>query len=159
LLLVAAGAAAFGLARAVPVMSLFLARGADAAVQADVAPPEALATAPRMFLAAVFQFWNHGLVFWAIPLALLARARTVARPAFAWPLAAVGLLFLESLVSSIWLVPAYTALGTTVHRSLIPAALTGSLWLGALLAEPDEPEGAASPGGGGAAGPRRDLGD
>jgi len=132
-------AVALGVANAVPVVVLFAARATDAATQAALASPEAVAAAPVLFGAALFSLWNHGLLFWILPVALLARATTLWRRGLAWPTAIVGLLFLESAVSSIWLVPEYTLNGTTVHRSLIPVAVSGALLLAALLTEPDEP--------------------
>jgi hypothetical protein len=137
-LLVLASAAALGLASAVPLAGLFASRATDAATRAVLAPPEAVEQAPALFGRAVFLAWNHGLIFWMLPVALLARASTVRRRHLAWPLGAVALLFLESAVSSIWLAPQFTLNGTTVHRSLIPAAVAGALFLAALLTEPEE---------------------
>jgi len=141
-ILVAANAAAVGVAEAVPFLRLALGRATDGSVQAALAPEAATASAPRVFAEGLFRLHNHGLVFWILPVAVVARARLALRGALAWPLLVVVLLFLESLVSSLWLTPAYTVDGTTVHRSLLPAALTGSLWLASLLAEPDDHAGA-----------------
>lgn len=139
-LLPAAGAAAVGLAGAVPFLEVVAGRIGDAGAQAVLASPAAVAGAPRAFAEALFLHHNHGLVFWILPAAVALRARQALRGPLAWPLAAVGVLFLESLVAALWLTPAYTVDGTAVHRSLLPAALAASLWLAGLLVEeaPDE---------------------
>lgn len=136
-LLLAANAAAVGAAEAIPFLRLVLGRATDGAVQASLAPEAATAAAPGIFAEGLFRLHNHGLVFWILPVAVVARARLALRGGLAWPLLVVALLFLESLVSSLWLTPAYTVDETTVHRSLLPAALIGSLWLAALLVEPE----------------------
>jgi hypothetical protein len=136
-LLLAANAAAVGAAGAIPLLQLVLGRATDGGVQAALSPAPAVASAPRAFAEGLFSLHNHGLVFWILPVAVAVRARQALRGWLAWPLAVVALLFLESLAGALWLTPIYTADGTTVHRSLLPAALAASFCLAGLLAEPE----------------------
>jgi len=137
LLVLAAKTAAVGLRDAVPVLSLFAARAASAAAAAG--PEAAEADVPALFARSLFLSSNFGLLFWLWPVVAAVRLPTVRRRGYGWPLAALLLIFLESAVSSIWLLPSYTIDGTTVHRALLSVAVPAAVWLGALLTEPDEP--------------------
>lgn len=138
-LVAAAGkVAALGLAGAFPLLGFVADRGAQAIGVAGAAPrqPGMIAEAARVFLDdALFRSGNQGMLYWALLAVIAVRARALLRGELAWPLLAVGALFGEVAVSSIFLAPEYTLDQGTVNRALLVVSVPAALWLATAVVE------------------------
>ena len=151
LLFVATKVAAVGAASAFPFVRLFMGRAEDTVHGQVTSVMLNSEHAPRMFLYALFGSGNAGLLFYAlVPCALvgIARAR---RLGLHFALLAVGALFAEVTLTSLWLYPRFTVDQSTVHRALLPTSVAAALWIAALLSQLNEPALASAPQGGAAA--------
>lgn len=140
----AARVAAVGAKAAFPMLAQVAARSGDVGPGGSQAALRGKALGA--FVEALLWSGNAGMLFWIFPAALVARASEVRRRGLAWPLVAVVALFAESAVSSVWLFPAYTLDGTTVHRALLAVSVAATVWLAALLVEPRPGRGSTEPG-------------
>ncbi|HET8542460.1 MAG TPA: hypothetical protein VFL83_21480 [Anaeromyxobacter sp.] len=151
--------AAVGLAGAFPMFRVLVVEsGLSDAPAAAVHPGLRMQAAAFFFDQALFRSGNAGMIYWVLPVAIVARARALVRSGLVWSLAAVGALLAEVAASSILIVPQYTLDQSTVHRALMVASVPAALWIAAALtdaAAERDGVGERDDGGGGSAARRR----
>jgi hypothetical protein len=138
LLAVASRVAAVGVGGSFP----FLKAAAERTVEAAPAPATVVAEGPgagAIFLRALFTNGDLGLLWWVLVAALLLLLPRVRREGLGWSLAALALVFAETLASAVWLYPEFTLNHGTVHRSLLPVSAAAAVWLAWLLAAASRP--------------------
>jgi hypothetical protein len=128
--------AAVGLAGAFP-MAGFVAQQAGVAVGAGAPrPPGAAGQAAGIFFDwALFRLGDQGMLYWIAAAAVAVRARSLLRLPAAWPLLGVAALFVEVAVSSVLLIPEFTANQGTVHRALLVVSVPLALWTAATIVD------------------------
>ncbi len=127
--------AGVGLAAAFPMLGFVVAQAGAAAAPAAGRAGLSRAAAGLFFDRALFRAGNQGMIYWVLVATIVARARSLARSGLAWPLLAVGALFAEVAVSSIWLIPEFTLDEGTVNRALLVVSVPAALWLAAALTD------------------------
>ena len=138
LLAVASRVAAVGVGGSFP----FLKAAVERTVEAAPAPATVVAEGPgagAIFLRALFTNGDLGLLWWVLVATLLLLLPRVRREGLGWSLAALALVFAETLASAVWLYPEFTLNHGTVHRSLLPVSAAAAVWLAWLLAAASRP--------------------
>lgn len=134
ILAVAARVASVGAAGAFPFLRAAAERtAATGASSAVIAAPEE-AGAGVAFVRAVFVDGELGILWWVLLASLLLLLPRVGKGGLGWALAALALVFAETMVSAVWLYPQFTVNHGTVHRSLLPVSAAAAVWLAWLLA-------------------------
>jgi len=130
----AARVAAVGAAGAFPFVRAAVERtAATGASPAGIAAPEE-AGAGAAFVRAVFVDGELGILWWVLLASLVLLLPRVGKEGLGWALAALALVFAETLISAVWLYPQFTVNHGTVHRSLLPVSAAAAVWLAWLLA-------------------------
>jgi len=138
LLAVASRVAAVGVGGSFP----FLKAAVERTVEAAPAPAIVVAAGPgagAIFLRAIFTNGDVGMLWWVLAASLLLLLPRVRREGLGWALAALALVFAETLISAVWLYPEFTLNHGTVHRSLLPVSAAAAVWLAWLLAPASRP--------------------
>ena len=116
-----------------PIVAQGIAHLESAAIEVGASATSLGWRAARGFGEALWQRGHAGMLYWALPLAVVVRWRSVLCPAHAGPLVAALFVLAETAVASIWLIPEYTINGSTVHRALLSPSVLLAIWLAALL--------------------------
>ena len=147
--------AAVGTVQAFPMLRLVGLSGGSGA-GAGASPVPFSRVVPAM-VAALFRSGNAGMLYWALAATVLFLLPALVRARRTVGLASVLALLALSAVSSVWLIPAFTMDGSTVHRALLVVSVPGALWLAYTLTDaargggdrtsdaPVSPSGAAPP--------------
>ena len=148
---VAARVVAVGLAGAFPFLRAAAERtGATAGPAAVVAASSGAGagrgpSAASIFVESLFSDGNFGLLYWVLALAVVLLFTRIRKNGLAGSGLALGLIFVETAASAVWLYPQFTLDHGTVHRSLLPVSVAAAVWLAALLAAACYPAPAPAP--------------
>ncbi|HEX9241071.1 MAG TPA: hypothetical protein VF875_01385 [Anaeromyxobacter sp.] len=126
--------AAAGLLGAFPMLA-FMAEQAGEVVTGTAPVQVTHEVATLFFDRALFRLGDQGMLYWIAAATIAVRARAIVRGRELWPLLAVGALFGEVLVSSVFLVPEFTLNHGTVHRALLVVSVPLALWTASTIAD------------------------
>lgn len=127
--------AAAGLREGFPLVAVLLQQaGVAKTPPAEVAGVSRWDAAELFVTSALLRSGNGGMIYWALPAAIAARARALVRDGLGWPLLGVAALLGEVAITSIVLLPRFTVDQSTVHRALLVVSVPAALWLAAALA-------------------------
>lgn len=127
--------AAAGRAWAAPIVDQAIARLEPTTTSAGLSTSGVPWMAAKTYGEALWQRGNAGMLYWVLPLAAVTQWHRLIRRALALPLVAALVVFAETTVSSIWLIPGFTIDQSTVHRALLAPSILLAVWLAALLTD------------------------